>query len=148
MEPGSRTSFSQRFEDYRPTKTVLFWSCVASVIVTIVIGFGWGGWVTGGTADEVAESAAEDARQELVAAVCVDRFMAAGDVRARLVELKDLASSYRQGEFIEDGGWAMIPGTDEASDGGAELCAEQLVTMEPPAAQEASTINEGATVAQ
>jgi hypothetical protein len=148
MQSGSRTSFSQRFEDYRPTKTVLFWSCVASVIVTIVIGFGWGGWVTGGTADEVAESAAQDARQELVAAVCIDRFMAAGDARARLVELKDLASSYRQGEFIEDGGWAVIPGTDEASDPGAELCAERLVTMEPPAAQEASTINEGATVAQ
>lgn len=147
MDSGSRPSFSQRFEDYRPTKTVLFWSCGASVIVTIVIGFAWGGWVTGGTADEMAEASAEDVREELVAAVCVDRFMASSDAPATLVELKDLSSSYRQGEFVEEGGWALVPGTEEASDAGAELCAEQLVTMEAPA-QEASTINEGATVAQ
>jgi hypothetical protein len=148
MEPGSRPSFSRRFEDYRPSKTVLFWSCIASVILTMVLGFAWGGWVTGGTAEEMAETAGEDARQQLVAAVCVDRFMTAADAGARLVELKDLSSSYRQGEFIEEGGWALIPGTEQASDAGAELCAEQLATMEPPESQEASTVNEGATVAQ
>jgi hypothetical protein len=148
MESGSRTSFSQRFEEYRPTKTVLFWSCAASVIATIVVGFAWGGWVTGGSAEEMAQTAAEDARHQLVASVCVDRFMAAGNARAQLVELKGLSSSYRQGEFIEDGDWAMVPGTGEASDAAAELCAEQLVAMEAPAPQEASTINEGATVAQ
>jgi hypothetical protein len=148
MESGSRTSFSQRFEDYRPTKTVLFWSCAASVIATIVIGFAWGGWVTGRTAEEMAGTAAEDARHQLVASVCVDRFMTASDAGARLTELKGLSSSYRQGEFIEEGTWAIVPGSDEASDAAAELCAEQLVTMEAPAAQEASTINERATVAQ
>ena len=43
-------SLSQRFADYRPSKTVLFWSCAGCVAATMIIGFTWGGWVTGGTA--------------------------------------------------------------------------------------------------
>ena len=45
--------------DYRPSKATWFWSCVACVVATMVIGFTWGGWVTGGTADEQTAQARE-----------------------------------------------------------------------------------------
>ena len=45
-----KLSVGQRWSDARPTKTVTFWCCVASAVLTMIIGFGWGGWVTGGTA--------------------------------------------------------------------------------------------------
>src|SRR3546814_985280 len=66
-------NISQRWGDFRPSKTMLLWSCVVCIGLTMLLGFTWGGWVTGETAKEMTESAAEDARAELAAAVCVDR---------------------------------------------------------------------------
>ena len=40
----------QWFDQYRASKTVLFWACAGSVILATIVGFSWGGWVTGGTA--------------------------------------------------------------------------------------------------
>ena len=51
-----KRSVGQRWSEARPTKTVAFWSCVASVVLTMIVGFSWGGWVTGGTARTTAET--------------------------------------------------------------------------------------------
>src|SRR5918993_1895083 len=48
----------QRWAGYKATKATLFWSCAASVVATVVVGFAWGGWVTGGTAGSMAAAAA------------------------------------------------------------------------------------------
>jgi hypothetical protein len=135
------TSMSQRFQDYRPSKTALFWSCAGCIVATLIVGFTWGGWVTRGSAQDMAEEAAEQARAEVAAAVCVDRFMAATDARLQLASLKENTSSWRQENFIEDGGWAVI--ADQEYDGAAELCADKLIEMEAPAAQEASSSEAG-----
>ena len=79
---------------YRPTKGLLFWAAAAGAVATVVVGFAWGGWVTGGTAKRMAEAAAAGARDQLVAAVCVDRFQAGGDAQAQLAALK-LLQGYR-----------------------------------------------------
>ena len=147
MESGGRPSFSQRFEEYRPSKTVLFWSCAACVVLTMVVGFTWGGWVTGGTAQDMVEEATETTTEQLAAALCVDRFMSAQDVGVQLASLQEITSSYRQSEFIEDGGWATLPGAEEANAEGADLCAERLAEMEAPAA-EASAVPDAARITQ
>jgi hypothetical protein len=134
-------SMSQRFQDYRASKTALFWSCAACIVATMIVGFTWGGWVTGGSAQDMAEEAAEQAQAQVAAAFCVDQFMAAADARPQLASLKENTSSWRQENFIEDGGWAVI--ADQEYDGAAELCAERLVDMEAPAAQEASSSEAG-----
>jgi hypothetical protein len=138
-------NMSQRFQDYRPSKTALFWSCAGCIVATLIVGFTWGGWVTGGSAQDMAEGAAEQARAEVAAAVCVDKFMAATDARLQLASLKENTSSWRQENFIEDGGWAVV--ADQEYDGAAELCAEQLVEMEAPPAQEALS-NEAGSITQ
>ena len=134
-------NMSQRFQDYRPSKTALFWSCAGCIVATLIVGFTWGGWVTRGSAQDMAEEAAEQARTEVAAAVCVDKFMAATDARLQLASLKENTSSWRQENFIEDGGWAVI--ADQEYDGAAELCADKLIEMEAPAAQEASSSEAG-----
>ena len=136
---------NQRFQDYRPSKTALFWSCAGCVVATMIVGFTWGGWVTGGTADEMVEQAATEARAQVASTICVDKFMAAADARAQLASLKDAGSSWRRENFIEDGGWATVSGEDY--DDAAELCAEQLMAAELPPAQEAAA-SEAGTVAQ
>jgi hypothetical protein len=138
-------SLSQRFEAYHPSKTGLFWSCAGCVVATMIVGFTWGGWVTGGTAEEMVADATEQARAEVAAAVCVEDFMQAADAGVHLTSLKEISRSWEREDFVEEGGWAMIAG--EEYDDAAELCAERLMDMEPPAAQEA-TSTEAGTVAQ
>jgi hypothetical protein len=138
-------SMSQRFADYRPSKTVLFWSCAGCVVATMILGFTWGGWVTGGTAGELAEDAATQARAQVAATVCVEKFMATDDAHPQLASLKEIRSSWQREDFVEEGGWATVAGKDY--DDAAELCAERLIDMEPPPAQEAAASETG-TVAQ
>jgi hypothetical protein len=144
-----RQGVMQRWENFRPSKTALFWSCIGSVAATMVVGFTVGGWVTGGTANEMTTSAADQARQELAATICVNRFATAPDAQAQLVSLKEITSSYRQRQFVEEGGWATMPGATGAERKAASLCAEQLVELSLPApTDDASGISDGATVAQ
>lgn len=137
-------NLTRRLEEYQPSKTALFWSCVGSVVVVLILGFTWGGWTTAGTANEMAEEAAEEARAQVAAAVCVEQFMNAATVQTQLASLKEIDSSWRRENFVEEGGWATIAG--EVYDDGAELCAERLMEKELPAErQEASEPGTGST---
>ena len=86
------------------------WACAATFVATLIIGFNWGGWVTGGTSRALAATAGDAARGELASAVCVDRFNTAPDAAAKLVEFKAITDSYKKRQFIETGGWATMPG--------------------------------------
>jgi len=130
MADQHKKSLKQRWDDLQPSKTMLVWSCAGSVVVALVVGFTWGGWVTGGTAREMAETAGEDARYGLASAICVEKFLAGPDARARLAELQAISSSYRQRQFVMDGGWAVMPSRDEAARQSADLCAKVLANME------------------
>jgi GH24 family phage-related lysozyme (muramidase) len=120
--------FGQRWAAYRPGKGLLFWAAAAGAIATIVVGFAWGGWVTGGSAKRMAEAAAAGSRDTLVAAVCVDRFQAGGDAQAQLAALK-LLQGYNRGSFIDKGGWAVMPDKGVVSRAAMSLCADQLVAL-------------------
>ena len=152
MQQGQKRTLSQRFDDYQVSKAVLFWACAGSVVVATIVGFTWGGWVTGGTAKEMAEGSAAQARQELAAVVCVDRFMAAPDAGDQLTALQEITSSRAQGKFVEDGGWAIIVPASSPTDyqaradhrEAAGLCAEELAKREMAATGKAE-LNEGET---
>jgi hypothetical protein len=128
MQATTKRSLSRRWDDYQPSKTLLFWGCAAAAVATMITGFGWGGWVTGGTSRAMATTAAQEARGELASAICVERFMAAPDSAARLVELKAIPESYKKRQFVEAGGWATMPGQTSADTRGAEGCAVALTT--------------------
>jgi hypothetical protein len=126
VQNPTQRSFSRRWDDYRPTKTMMFWACAASIVATMVVGFAWGGWVTGGTARVTAAAAGDVARGELASAICVQRFNAAPDAAAKRVEFKALADGYRKRQFVEAGGWATMPGQTAADRLGVEGCAAAL----------------------
>jgi hypothetical protein len=155
MQQGQKQTLSQRFQEYQASKTVLFWSCAGCVVLATVVGFTWGGWTTGGSAQDMADKAAADARQQLAAVVCVDRFMAAPDAGVQLTSLQEITSSYAQGKFVQDGGWAIIvPASTADRKGSADdrkaagLCADELAKREIPASEKAAQINDEALVAQ
>ena len=156
MQQHQDKTLSQRFEQYRASKTVLFWACAGSVIAATIVGFSWGGWVTGGSAMEMAEESAAQARQELAAVVCVDRFMAAPDAGVQLTALQEMTTPRAQGKFVEDGGWAIIVPASSPTDykaraddrKAAGLCAEELAKREMPTAEKAELTNDDAATAQ
>ena len=143
MKQNEKRSIGQRWDELQPSKTVLAWACVATVAATLVVGFGWGGWVTGGTARAMADDAAAEGRGQLAAAICAESFMTASDAAVQLVALKEIDSSYQQRRFVQDGGWAVMPGSDSPDRRAVELCAEDLAKREvgqtanvtPPTAQ-------------
>jgi hypothetical protein len=118
----------QRWVGYRATKATLFWSCAACIIATVIVGFTWGGWVTGGTARSMAAAAAASGRDELVATICVDRFRAGRDAHSQLAALKEL-QGWNRGAFIEKGGWATMPDKAKPASMAARLCADQLTAL-------------------
>ena len=143
MANQQKRSIQQRWGDLQPSKTMLFWSCAGSVVVALVVGFTWGGWVTGGTARDMAATAGDESRWELTSVICVEKFLAAPDAQAQLTELKALDSSYRQRQFIEAGGWAVMPSTDKAARQAADLCAKVLTNLEVEEPAEAEADVEG-----
>lgn len=132
MKMANIPSLGRRWEDYRPSKGIWFWSCLACFVATVVIGFGWGGWVTAGTATKMAADAATGASAQLAAADCISRFENGPDAAAQLAALRK-ASSYERGDLIKKDGWATMPGSKDPVAGAADICAQQLVDPSLPA---------------
>lgn len=130
-------SLSHRWDTYRPTKTLWFWSLIGSVAATIIVGFAFGGWTTGGSAAFMAEKAAQDARTELAASLCVQKFVRTDGAADQLAALKK-TSSYERDNFVEEGGWAKLAGMEKIR-GAADRCADELVAMDSIPAQAAET---------
>ena len=92
------------------TKPAL-WGMVGGAIAAAIVGFSWGGWVTGGKAEADATQRANGAVVVALAPVCVERFQRATDVTVNLAALKKV-DSWSQGDFVEKGGWATVPGSN------------------------------------
>jgi len=126
MEQGKREmSFGDRWSAARPTKTALFWSCVASAVLTMIIGFTWGGWVRGATAQSMAEVMAEDAIVKRLAPICALQFRQDPARDQKLKELKGLGP-YERSDYVEKQGWAKMPGEQATDRRVAEDCAKLL----------------------
>ena len=115
-----------------PTNTKpLLWGAVAGAAACMIIGFSWGGWVTGSTARKDAAVAAHDATVVALAPICADRFRAQGDGPAKIAELTK-ASSWERGNVIEKSGYAIMPGSKTSDSDVARACAEMLANPPTP----------------
>ena len=126
VEENRKVSFRQWWDAARPTKTAVFWSWVGSVVLTMIIGFAWGGWVTGGTARSMAETMADDAVVKRLAPMCVTQFKQGPGKDQRLQELAK-TDSWQRSESVEKQGWATMPGEEKADSKVAEECARLLM---------------------
>ena len=123
-----RQSLGQKWSVARPTKTAVAWSCIASIIVTMIVGFTWGGWVTGGTALKMAEASGEDAVVKRLAPVCVVQFKQDARKTQKLQGLKE-TGTWEQADFVKKQGWATMPGAQEPDNKVAGECAKLLLLI-------------------
>jgi hypothetical protein len=108
--------------------TRLLQGAAAGAVITLIVGFNWGGWVTGGTAKEMVQRSTTSAVVSALSPICVDKFQHSAEAAVNMVELKKV-SSYQQGSFIEKGGWATLPGSDRADSAVARACGEMLSNL-------------------
>ncbi|GLS29376.1 hypothetical protein SAMN04488498_13829 [Mesorhizobium albiziae] len=126
VQNNTKPSLAQRWENYQPTKGTLFMACAATAVATMIVGFNWGGWVTGGTSRQLATTAGDVARGELASIICVEKFRAATDSAVKLTELNAITDTYKRRQFVETGGWATMPGQTSPDRRAAEGCALAL----------------------
>jgi hypothetical protein len=104
--------------------TRLLQGAAAGAAVTILIGFNWGGWTLGSTAEKQVKVAEQASAVRVLAPICADKFQRSVDVTANLEALKK-ADSWKRDEMIEKAGWTKFPGS-EPDRKVAEACANLL----------------------
>jgi hypothetical protein len=130
---AANQTLANRWHDYQVSKTAFFWSCAGCAVATMIVGFAWGGWVTGGTAGQMATRAAAGARAELTATICTSRFVSSPDATTALAALK-ASDSWKRDDLLEKGGWVTLPGIERPVAGAADLCVKQLMDATVPSA--------------
>jgi hypothetical protein len=110
------------------------WGAIGGAIAATIIGFIWGGWVTGGTAGEMATASAETAVVQALTPLCVAR---AQQQPEQLVLLKQ-ANSWQHNEFVVKAGWVANV-SEKYRSAVARACASTVVeamdaepTAKPP----------------
>ena len=115
-------------------RTRLLQGIAIGAVASIVIGFSWGGWMTGSTANRLAAERVDTAVVAALTPVCVEKFLQNSDAQANLAVIKKIPSSWEQGEYVQKGGWATQPGATSTDYHLARECAEKL-TQAKTAAQ-------------
>ncbi|WP_299971384.1 hypothetical protein [uncultured Roseobacter sp.] len=90
-----------------------------------IVGFSWGGWMTGGGAEEMANKMAQE---EVIAALvpfCLDISRADNERLAKLATIRE-ASSFKRRDAVMETGWATMPGSDGPNRELAQACIEGL----------------------
>jgi len=85
--------------DWEQIKPVL-WGAVGGAIVLAIVGFNWGGWVTGGAAMAMAKETAATAVAERLGTICVAQFNRDTTKSQKLLEMKD-KDTWEKGRYID-----------------------------------------------
>ena len=104
------------------------WSAIGGAIVLAIIGFVWGGWVTGGTAQKMAGEMAEEAVVNRLTPICVAQFRQDSEKVQKLKKMK-AEKAWKRGGYVEKQGWATMPGEKKPDSEVAGKCAEKLMKL-------------------
>ena len=97
-------------------------------MITMIVGFTWGGWFTGGMAREMAKTMAEEAVVKRLAPICVVQFKQDPGKDQKLKELKKL-DTYERRDYVKKQGWAVMPGEKESDSEVVDECARLLALI-------------------
>jgi hypothetical protein len=100
--------------------TRLLQGAVAGGIATIVVGFYWGGWSLGSTADKMANERSERAVVAALAPVCAANFRALPDAEAKKAALSKVAPWNRRDEFPKE--FVTLPGESSPNSALVDAC--------------------------
>ena len=105
--------------------TRLMQGAAAGAVATMFVGFYWGGWSLGSTADKLAKARAEQAVVVALAPVCADKFSALPDADAKKAVLSKVESWKRRDEFPQE--LVTLPGESYPSSALVDACSTLLL---------------------
>jgi len=106
-------------------KTLLLGAAIGAG-AAMLIGFNWGGWVPSSKAEVVAKDRADAAVVAALAPICVANYRRSSDAQTQYDALKKL-NSWEQASFVENAGWAKMPGSESINSIMARTCAELIL---------------------
>lgn len=86
-----------------------------------LVGFSWGGWVTGGSAEKMANDMAQDKVIAALVPFCLDMSRTDNERVAKLATIRE-ASSFRRRDAVMETGWATMPGSEGPNRALAQAC--------------------------
>jgi len=98
------------------------WGAIGGAVAAMIIGFAWGGWVTGGTSEKNAGVAAQTAVVQAFVPLCV----AKAEQQPEQLPLLKKESSYSRYDFVVKAGWVSDVAEKYRRDV-AESCASTIV---------------------
>jgi hypothetical protein len=102
------------------------WGGIVGAIIVMIIGFGWGGWVLGSTAQKNADIMVTDALVARLVPMCVAQYNADAEKSKKFRELEK-ANRWEREEYIEKQGWATMPFEKEPDSRVAVMCVELIL---------------------
>ena len=103
----------------------LLQGAAAGAVATMFVGFYWGGWSLGGTADKMAKERSELAVIAALAPVCADKFRALPDADAKQAALSKIELWKRRDEFPKE--FVTLPGELYPSSALVDACSTLLL---------------------
>jgi alpha/beta superfamily hydrolase len=101
------------------------YGAIIGAILVAIVGFSWGGWVTGGTAKDMATSMARDDVVAAMVPVCLDMAKTDPERATKLTTIK-AADTYQRREALMEAGWATMPGREAPDRDIAKACLAAL----------------------
>ena len=90
-----------------------------------ILGFTWGGWVTGATADDMATTMARDDVVAAMVPVCLEMARTDPERLEKLTAIRE-ATTYKRRDAVMSSGWATIPGSESPDRDIAQACLTAL----------------------
>jgi hypothetical protein len=101
------------------------YGAVCGAIALSIVGFSWGGWVTGSTARQMASNQSDRDVVVALTAICLEQSRRDPETTERLATLR-AAASYTRADSVIRHGWATMPGTTQPNRQVANACAQQI----------------------
>ena len=128
MEQKKKSSLEKWRQDAQPTKTAVSGAWAACVVLTTIIGFVSGGWMTDRASRKLDKDMADDAKR--MALICVAQFNQ-DPAKAAKLEALTQASGYERLNYVQDQGWATMPGEERPERWVADECVKLLLFTNP-----------------
>jgi hypothetical protein len=104
------------------------WGVVAGAVAMTIVGF-WGlGWVTGGSAERLAQERTETAVVAALVPFCVAKAQQDAE-QAKLTKLYTETSGYGRTRLVSDAGWATPLGLSSPDTNLARACSDKLMAI-------------------
>lgn len=101
------------------------YGAAAGAVALAIVGFSWGGWVTGGTARQMSADATVLAVATSLTPYCLERSRNDPNAAATMAEL-ETTTGFNRTSIVQKAGWATPLGEDRPNTALARACERAL----------------------